>query len=286
MDTQKIKVILSALKHKSLSKAAEENSYTPSAMSHIADSLEQELGVKILERSPRGISLSEEGRVLYDYMVAVVEAEKTLISQAENLISEKEKHLRIGTFSSISQNILPEMIGRFRREHPDIRISVSVEDNLEDWLEDDLVDVIFTDEFTFGNNVWLPIKEDPFVAIVPSDMLKGKRSVTREELYQYTYISINEKILESYFNRDQFANVLDFTSVDNVSVMYMVQQGVGFSVLPSLMINQKPKDVRVLRLNPPISRTVGVAYRANARLTEASKAFIEYLKDKIQSKVL
>ncbi len=55
MDIQKIKVILSAIEHKSLSRAAEEISYTPSAMSHIADAIERELGVKILQRTPLGM---------------------------------------------------------------------------------------------------------------------------------------------------------------------------------------------------------------------------------------
>ena len=200
METQKIKAILSALQYGSLSKAAEVISYTPSAMSHIADSLEKELGVKILERSPLGISLTPEGEALYAHMTAMVEAEKRLRTAAEEIVNARENHLRIGAFSSISQHLLPEVIGQFKREHPEIRISLSVDDKLQDWLEKGLADVIFTDEFTYGDNLWVPIKEDPFVAVVPSGILNGKRSVTREELYPYTYISINEQILHSYFD--------------------------------------------------------------------------------------
>ncbi len=280
MDTQKIKAILSAVKHKSLSRAAEELSYTPSAMSHIADSLEHELGVKILERSPLGISLTAEGEALYEYLTALVNAENDLMQAARSLNDKKEQHLRIGSFSSISQNILPEIIGEFRRTHPSIKISVAVEDHLEDWLEKNLADVIFTDELTYGNNVWLPIREDPFVAVLPSHMLPAKKTVTREELYPYTYISIDEKLLRSYFDYSRFQNILDFTSVDNVSVLYMVQEGLGFSVLPSLMMKQKRKDVHILKLNPPISRTIGFAYKKDARLSRAARLFIDYLKKK------
>ena len=93
MDTKKIKAILSAVEHKSFSKAAEELSYTPSAMSHIADGLEQELGVKILIRSPFGVFLSPEGKELYEYMVAILEAEKKLMSASLAMSKEKEKHL-------------------------------------------------------------------------------------------------------------------------------------------------------------------------------------------------
>ncbi len=277
MDTQKIKAILTAIECKSLSKAADQLSYTPSALSHIADHLEKELGVKILIRSPLGISLSEEGKELYNYLVDIVEAEKKLISASLALSKVKENHLRIGTFSSISQKLLPEIIRRFRSFHPDIKISVAVEDNLHQWLENDLVDIIFADEFSFGsNNVWLPIKEDPFVAVVPSNILKGKRKVSKEDLYPHTYVSTNEEILDSYFDKSRFANVLNFNSVDNVSVLYMIQQNLGFSLLPALMVDKRIKGIKTLMLDEPICRTIGFAYK-NVKPTLAAKTFIDHL---------
>ena len=284
MDTQKIKAILSALEYKSLSKAAREVSYTPSALSHIADSLEKELGVKIMVRTPLGISLSREGEELYRYLVDVVEAEKRLLQASRALITSKENRLRIGAFSSISQTLLPEIISRFRTAHPGIGISVAVEDNLQNWLENGLVDIIFSDELSFGNNVWLPIKEDPFVAVVPSNLFPGKRKVTKEELSPHTYISINEKILDSYFDKSKFANVLSFESVDNVSVLYMVQRGLGFSVLPQLMINQRISGIKTLRLEDPVCRTIGFAYKKEGRQTLATQTFIKYLKDEYMPK--
>lgn len=280
MDTQKIKAILSAIEYGSLSKAAEELSYTPSAMSHIADSIESELGVKILERTPLGISLTKEGEALYSYMTDVVEAEKKLMNASSALTKEKEHYLRIGAFSSISQSILPEIIGRFRADHPSIKISVSVEDNLHNWLEKGLVDVVFADELSFGDNMWIPIMHDPFVAVVPSNTFKDKRKVSKEELYKLTYISINEKILASYFDKKKFVNVLEFESVDNVSVLYMIQQGVGFSILPQLMMNKRIGGIKTLKLESPVSRTIGFAYKNNTKHTVATNTFIDFIKGK------
>lgn len=277
MDTKKIKAILSAIEYKSFSKAADALSYTPSALSHIADNLEQELGIKIIIRSPLGISLSKEGEELYDYMLAIVEAEKKLMSASLALSKATENHLRIGTFSSISQKLLPEIIRQFRSQHSDIKISVAVEDNLQDWLENDLVDIIFADELSFGcNNIWLPIKEDPFVAVVPSDLFKGKRKISKEELYQHTYVSISEKILDSYFDKSRFTNILNFESVDNVSVLYMIQQNLGFSILPQLMVDKRIQGIKVLKLEEPICRTIGFAYK-NVKPTYATKTFINHL---------
>ena len=283
MDTQKIRLILSAIEYKSFSKAAEENSYTPSALSHIADSIEDELGVKILERTPLGVSLTREGEELYSYLTAIVDAEKNLMSASHALMRAKENHLRIGTFSSISQNILPEIISQFSIAQPNIKISVSVEDDLYDWLENDLVDIIFADEFSVGDNMWIPILEDPFVAVVPYDLFRGKSKVSKEELYQYTYVSINEQILDSYFDKSRFAGVLDFESVDNVSVMYMIQHGLGFSILPQLMTNKRISGIKTLKLEEPICRTIGFAYKKDVKQTYSTKTFIDYLlKSKIK----
>ena len=277
MDTQKIKAILSAVEHKSLSKAAEELSYTPSAMSHIADSVEHELGVKILMRTPLGVSFSEEGKELYDYMKALIDAEKALTSAAATLRQSKENRLRIGTFSSISQSILPAIISQFRTVYPNIKISVSVEDSLEDWLSNDLADIIFADELSFGDNMWIPFLEDPFVAVVPVDMFKGKKKVSKKDLYEHAFISINEKVLDSYFDKSRFASVLDFESVDNVSVLHMIQHGLGVSVLPKLMMMKKISGIKTLDLEEPICRTIGFAYKKEAKQTYALKTFIDYM---------
>ena len=128
----------------------------------------------------------------------------------------------------------------------------------------------------------MPIKADPFVAVVPTDMFVGKRSVSRDELYKQTYISINEKILDSYFELDKFENILNFDSVDNVSVLYMIEQHLGFSVLPSLMVNKRIKGIKSLRLDPPVCRTIGVAYKKNAKLNHATRLFLKYISNKRQ----
>lgn len=286
MDTQKIKAILSAVEHKSLSKAAEELSYTPSAMSHIADSIEHELGVKILMRTPLGVSLSDEGKMLHNHMKAIIDAEKSLINAAQALRQSKENRLRIGTFSSISQSILPEIISQFRAIYPSIKISVLVDDSLEDWLSNDLVDIIFADELSFGDNMWIPFLEDPFVAVVPVDMFKGKKKVSKEDLYEHAFVSINEKVLDSYFDKTKFASVLDFESVDNVSVLHMIQHGLGVSVLPKLMTNKRISGIKTLDLEEPICRTIGFAYKKDAKQTYAPKTFIDYMsKREIQKDV-
>ncbi len=159
METQKIKAILSAVKHKSLSKAAEEVSYTPSAMSHIADAIERELGVKILARTPLGVTLTKEGEAIYAHMVALVDAERAL-TDAARALAEAKACLRIGVLSSVSGGALHEVIDGFRTAHPEVRISMVEEDDLSRLLADGQADVIFLSDHTVDGNVWVPTVTD------------------------------------------------------------------------------------------------------------------------------
>ena len=79
MDTKKIEVLLRALELGSLSKAAQEYLYTPSAVSHILDTLEDELGTKIVRRTYRGIEPEEGCEEIISGLKEILEAEKRVI---------------------------------------------------------------------------------------------------------------------------------------------------------------------------------------------------------------
>lgn len=281
MDTLKIKALLCAVQNKSLSKAAEEFSYTPSAFSHMADSIEAELGVRLLKRSSAGVELTKEGELLYEKLTAVVNAEKELFRTANELSESKGLQLRIGTYSSISQRLLPEILKSFKKAYPNFKISIHVGDKLRDWLEEDVADIIFADVGSFGKNEWVPIMSDPFLAVVPSNTFVGRKSVQREELYDFAYVSTNESSLRTYFDENRFKELVHFDSVDDTSVISMVREGVGIAVLPSLMLQKQIKGVRLLKLEPPFTRTLGFAYKKSAVSSRSTATFIRYLKDEL-----
>lgn len=278
MDTQKIKALLTAVKYKSLSKAAEEFSYTPSALSHSVDALEKELGVKLLVRTHTGVELSEEGKLLYDKLTAVTDAEKELEKAASVLSGEKGKQLRIGTYASISVHLLPEVLKGFRQKHPDIRISIIVGDKLRGWLENDVADVLFAEAPKSGDGVWLPFVKDDFVAVVPSAVFSGRKTVSREELCQYPFILTNEGSVRRHFTREKCKEIIDLTSVDDTSVVSMVREGIGVAILPSLVLKTHPKGVRMLKLDPPMSRTLGITHNKDALRSSCAMKFVNYMK--------
>lgn len=263
METFKIKAMLSAIKHKSLSKAAEEFSYTPSAFSHILTNFENELGIKIFVRSSKGVTLTKEGEMLCEVFSQISSAEDKLWETVAEIKGVRQNELRIASFSSMSRNVLTNIIKRLKREYPHIKVSVSVADDVTGWIEQNKADMVFADSLSFGDNKWLPLFDDEFCVITPKGYFKNKEFVTRDELYTHPFVFTEGFRIEGYFDNDRFKELTVFYSEDDLSIINMVKDGFGISVIPRLVMKGAETQVDILPLKPEIVRTMGVAYDQN-----------------------
>ena len=280
MDTFKIRAVLAAAETGSLSRAAEQFSYTPSAFSHMLSAFEDELGVRIFHRSSRGVSLSEEGKQLYPELKRMAECERRLLSTVKKTVEEQKYTLRIGTYSSISRSILSPLIKRFCELHPNIELYITVADDLSGFLERDLADIVFADGRILEKGEWIPLMEDRCLAVAPPSLLGASRTVTREALYAYPHILTDEEYLAGYFDKTRFVRTLHLRSEDDLSVIDMVKQGFGVAVLPELVLRGNTEGVSVLALDPPLSRTVGFAYNKHSDSAFPALAkFIRFIKE-------
>lgn len=261
MDTFKIKAIVAAVQYKNLSRAAEEFSYTPSAFSHMTAAFEKELGVQIFRRHSRGVELTEEGKALYPKLLAILQSEKELLDTAAELAGNTNAPLRIATYSSISRNFLSDILKKFKKQHPEIKISVTVADNLTGWLDEDRADILFADTPVFGNHPWSAILADRFLAVAPPNMVGDKTVITREELYAYPQIFTGDQPLKAYFDVSRFRELIHFQSEDDLSVVNMVRTGLGITILPALSLKGNAEGTALLELDPPLTRTLGFGYK-------------------------
>ena len=188
MEVIKARALLCAIKNRSLKKAAEELDYTPSAMSHMADSIEDELKVKILIRTHKGIALTKEGEKLLPFFEALVSAEDSLIANAESFNTNKRLQLNIATYSSISLNLLPPVLKEFKKQHPEIIVSISVENRLSNLIDEGKADIIITDDQPKEGQSCIHILDDPFVAVTKKDAFEQKAIVSFSELYPFSFI--------------------------------------------------------------------------------------------------
>lgn len=178
MNLKQLEAFARVAEAKSFSEAAKILYLTqPTVSAHVA-SLEKELGVCLLMRSTKEVSLTEEGEILYDYAMQMLELEQQI---RERFGSRKKEGavLRIAASTIPSQYLLPEIMVRFRERYPGVRLRVMETDSAG------AVEQIFSRRADIGfagtvleekQCVYIPFYQDELVVIIPGEGLEGPES--------------------------------------------------------------------------------------------------------------
>src|SRR3954466_15936209 len=124
LDAARLRVFREVVRRGSLSAAAEALSFTQPAVSRQIAALEREAGAQLLERTPRGIRLTEAGRVLLGHAEAILDRMAIAHAQVESVVSLTGGRLRIGSFQTANVTLVPRAIAAFARAHPHVELSL------------------------------------------------------------------------------------------------------------------------------------------------------------------
>ncbi len=272
MNLDKLAVFVDAVNMGSFHKAAEKYFYTPSALTRIADSLEKELGVVLLHRNASGVRLTKEGEALFPYFEELLSQERELFAAAEGF-SQKRTTLTVGCYASVSTSLLPEMILEFQQLAPNIKISVVVDNNVPNMRRRG-AEICFAAETEQGAEHFLPVATDEYVAVVKEGYFKGKRALNREDCAAYTFLMPDDKKVNEEFS-PVISERTDVVAHDDAVIVSMVKNGLGISVLPYLSAKHHPRGVRLLKISPPLHRSLGAIY--GDKLSPAARKLLRFL---------
>ncbi|GKX56211.1 LysR family transcriptional regulator [Leminorella grimontii] len=107
--------------------AAQKLDMLPSALGRYVKLLEEELGIRLLTRSTRNVSLTPHGRLFLDEVRSIVSGTDSLVQHFQKLGRQQGGRLRIGTIDSTAVSLIPPILHAFRSAHPDVDIQI-VED--------------------------------------------------------------------------------------------------------------------------------------------------------------
>ncbi|MBQ4528330.1 MAG: LysR family transcriptional regulator [Clostridia bacterium] len=278
MDINKVKIFLMVEEYGSFSKIAEKLSYTPSAVLHMANALEKELGVQLFRRSNRGVVLTNGAKNLHGLFEELFEAYEKLKSAAGEITKGNTLELKILTYSSIATYVLPEILQGFKNEYQSIKISIVVENEVADMSNKyGNSDIIFADCCPDNIPNWIPIMDDEYVAVVPETDFSDAISISRDEMYKYPYICVDDMVIDKYFTYSYFDDIIMLKSVENNSAVSLVKNNIGITVMPGVMMKNPVNGIRTLQLEPKLSRTLGIAY--NPQMASwAAEMFVQYVK--------
>ena len=264
-------------------KAAELLGYTQPALSQMVASLERELSIKILYRSRYGIRLTPEGERLYPSIQNSVLQYEAMRRTADEIRGLDSGVVRIGTVSSVSCHWLPGIIRAFWQEHPNIQIVLHQGDytSIPEWVRTGAVDFGFVNPHTVKGMEATIIKSGEFRAVLPKNHpLAEKKSLALEDLAEEPFLLLEEGAYSEPMEAFRAAGITPNIRLrvhDDYSILSMVEQGLGVSILTELVLHKTNYDVVALPIDPTIIRTMSIVTKDKHALPLASKAFLQCL---------
>lgn len=171
METKKWEALLTAVELGSFTRAAEKLGCTQSGLTHMMNSLEGEVGFPLLVRDRYGVRLTTAGERLLPAVRELLQTERRLEGEIAAQSSSKRENIRVAAYSSICMHWLPTIVQQFRWAFPDVSVDIrmgSVEEMYR-WLQEDKVDLSFASRQDRGRYDWVPLWDDPLLAILPMD---------------------------------------------------------------------------------------------------------------------
>ena len=265
MDVKKYEVFVSAVDCGSLTKAAEAMGLTQSGVSHIIAAVEAELQLPLLKRTRTGARLTPEGERVIGYLCEIVRQEKRMFKEAERLNELAAGTIRIGTFTSVATHWLPAMMMEFQKEYPQIDFQLFNGDyhDVDRWVTDGSVDIAFITLPTELKCRVIPLYEDALAAVLPKGHPLAAQPVCRvEDVAKEAFISLLEASNHDARRALDAVNMkpnVRFRTKDDYAVIAMVRQGLGVSIMPSLLLRGNSENIEIRPIDPPVSRTIALA---------------------------
>ena len=287
IDLELYRVFYTVAKHKHMTKASEELHISQPAISQSIKKLEEQLGGTLFLRSNKGMELTEEGKMLYEYIKGALE----LINNAENDFTSfkdlSKGEIKIGCSTTLTKLILMDALKDFHKDYPNISIKITnglTNDLINDLKIGKLDFVIFNESNIKETNLNLDkIKELKQGFIYNPDFYKDNIN-NFEELNKYPLIlqkeESNSRKLLNYIaqnNNVKLIPSMEVVSQELITEFVNIGLGIGFSIID--LAKRNFTNLKELKINKKIPNiNIYLATNKSISLTFASKMFINYLK--------
>ena len=283
MALDKYQTLISVVETGSLTTAAASLGCTQSAVSHSIDTLEKELGFALLKRSRAGVQLTNEGERILPAVRNYLSALEQLRQTASSIRGLDSGTVRIGAFTSVAVHWLPPVLKEFQRDYPRVDFKLLNGDyhDVEQWLRDGSVDVGFVALPAGVDCECIPLMEDRLLAILPlHSRFEHYPKFPLVECETEPFISLLESSDHDARRALEAAGVkpnVRFYTKDDYAIIAMVEQGLGISIMPELLLKGRNDKLQILPLIPEAKRTIGMAIAASEKAGPATRRFADYV---------
>ncbi|MEQ8235061.1 MAG: LysR substrate-binding domain-containing protein [Gammaproteobacteria bacterium] len=280
MTLTELRYIVAVARHRHFGKAAEACFVSQPTLSVGVRKLEEELGVRIFERSRSDVLVTPIGEALVVQAEEVLNAAEQLREMAEAAQDPLGRRLVLGVIYTIGPYLVPRLISALKKRAPELALVVKEDytDALAEQLRRGDIDAaIMSLPFRDSRLISRPLYEEPFQVALPSDHpLAARDSIAADDLAGETMLLLGarncfrDQVVEACpaclepVRRDgaELQQTLESSSLD--TICQMVATGAGVTVVPTTMpLNEDLGELVAVRpfAEPAPSRTVAVFYR-------------------------
>jgi DNA-binding transcriptional LysR family regulator len=294
LNVNRLRILIEVASRGSFSAAAEALSYTQASVSQQIAALEQETGVSLLERLPRGVRLTPAGEVLVEFAEGILARLHAAEAEMAAIAGLRGGQLRMASFPTAGATLMPLAIAIFRAQHPEVELTLSEgePEDIAPRLYAGEFDIALLFEFEGTSESLGPdiertaLFEDPMFLAVPADHALAQRRTLRlenlraEAWIQTSAASACARHVVRSCHAAGFEPIVSFESDDYATVQGLVAAGVGVALIPKLALAGSREDIAIRALSPrnPVRRVI-VATPAGTRLTAAATAMRQVIAD-------
>lgn len=267
----------------SFTRAAQELNYAQSSISKMIADLEKEWGMTLLERSKSGVCMTSAGEQIMPFLRKVLNDYHEMEGQICRMNGIETGVVRIGTFSSVAINWLPNIFAALQKDYPGIEYEMLLGDydEVEHWIDEGRVDCGFLRLPTVSKFDTILLKQDEYKVVLPTGhSLAEKETIAVEDLRDLSFLLLEhggKTEVSDLLERSHVQPDVRFTTWEDFAIMAMVEKGLGVSILPDMILRRIPYKIEIRSLQKPFYRSIGLAVKDQKHVTPAVQKFIDYL---------
>ena len=294
LDVKRMKVFREVAALGSFSAAAESLSFTQSAVSQQVAALEREVGTTLLDRTPRGVRLTDSGRALVTHADAILARLESAEDELAELAGVRGGRLRLASFQSAGATLIPRAVAAFHSRHPKVELSMveAEPDEAHTLLRGGDIDIALVYDYealpgTLGEDLEVEhLIDDVYDAVLPAGHpLAERESLTMTDLGSEPWVGPTGRsgcrvIVDRACQDAGYEARIAFEADETMAAQALVASGVGLTIYPRLALSPLHPGVvsRPLGPNAPVRRIWAARVRGGYR-SPACDAMLQILED-------
>lgn len=278
----------------SVSRAARRLGIAQPSLSVQLQRLETHLGVRLLDRHARGVTLTDAGRALLPRARRILEDIRLAEEVLRHDVATGQGTLTVGAIPTIAPYLLPLAIEQLRAVHPAARVEIREDYSagLAEALADYLIDcAIVATPFAYDTIELEPLGADPLLVAVPrSHAAAAQGTISLDALRQSATITLDRahclgEQVAVFCASNQVAAPVTCRTAQLTTVFALVAAGAGVSIVPAMAAAQH-RDSRLTCValgDTPLERQIVAAWRRDRTRSHLARTFVGFVREALSS---